>query len=68
MRRFKFTFRQALACCAACVSTTFAETITDLTDYIYLKAGDTSGGIISFAAGTSWRDGNPPHADEDYSV
>ena len=68
MRRFKFTFRQALACCAACVSTAFAETITDLTDYIYLKAGDTSGGIISFATGTSWSDGNPPHADADYIV
>ena len=68
MRRFKFTFRQALACCAACVSTTFAETITDLTDYIYLKAGDASGGIISFATGTSWSDGNPPHADADYIV
>ncbi len=68
MRRFKFTFRQALACCAACVSTAYAETITDLTDYIYLKAGDTAGGIISFAAGTSWSDGNKPHGDADYIV
>ena len=68
MRRFKFTFRQALACCAACVSTAFAEAITDLTDYIYLKAGDTAGGIISFAAGTSWSDGNKPHGDADYIV
>lgn len=68
MRRFKFTFSQALACCAACVSTAFAETITDLTDYIYLKAGDTAGGIISFATGTSWSDGNKPHGDADYIV
>ena len=68
MRRFKFTFRQALACCAACVSTAYAETITDLTDYIYLKASDTAGGIISFATGTSWSDGNKPHSDADYIV
>ncbi len=68
MRRFKFTFRQALACCAACVSTAFGETITDLTDYVYLKTGDTAGGIISFATGTSWSDGNKPHGDADYIV
>ena len=59
---------RVFACCAACVSTAFAETITDLTDYIYLKTGDTAGGIISFATGTSWSDGNPPHADADYIV
>ena len=68
VRQFKFTFRQALACCAACVSTAFAEAITDLTDYIYLKAGDTAGGIISFAAGASWSDGQKPHGDADYIV
>ena len=59
---------RVFACCMACVSTAFAETITDLTDYIYLKTGDTAGGIISFATGTSWSDGNPPHADADYIV
>ena len=59
---------RVFACCAACVSTAFAETITDLTDYTYLKTGDTAGGIISFATGTSWSDGNPPHADADYIV
>ena len=69
MRRFKFTFRQALACCAACVSTAFAETITDLTNYVYLKTGDTAGGgVFSFATGTSWSDGNKPHGDADYIV
>ena len=59
---------RVFACCMACVSTAFAETITDLTDYIYLKTGDTAGGIISFATGTSWSDGNKPHGDADYIV
>ena len=59
---------RVFACCMACVSTAFAETITDLTDYIYLKASDTAGGIISFATGTSWSDGNKPHGDADYIV
>lgn len=39
MRRFNMV-RQALACSMACVSTAFAETITDLTDYVYLKTAD----------------------------
>ena len=59
---------RVLACCMACACAAFGETITDLTDYIYLKTGDTAGGIISFATGTSWSDGNPPHADADYIV
>ena len=59
---------RVLACCMACACAAFGETITDLTDYIYLKASDTAGGIISFATGTSWSDGNKPHGDADYIV
>ena len=68
MRRFKFTFRQALACCAACVSTAYAETITDLTGYIYQTATDLNSGASSFIHGKNWSDGNAPHGDADYIV
>ena len=59
---------RVLACCMACACAAFGETITDLTDYIYLKTADVASDPSSFVNGAHWSDGNAPHGDADYIV
>ena len=59
---------RVLVCCLACACAAFGETITDLTDYIYLKTADVASDPSSFVNGAHWSDGNAPHGDADYIV
>ena len=60
-------FLLCAAVVAACGFTAFGETITGLTDYVYLKTADTAT-TPSFTNGTHWSDSLPPHDDADYIV